>query len=242
MEKDTEQDLAIYKNEIYYYIILKYYFKKLGKKNFNNFIIKGIKKEIGKNIENKEDLEKSKNLEEVKEVLFGDAEENFEEIEKLLDVLDMGKEFRERTSSNISFNNNILNIEKYGIEISLNDETNLTHTLTLTYCKPLIELLNREDEDKFLSKDELFILLTNIYTYDRENLTELVDEDYESKKGYYTKEKSKMKKVMDMFNEAVKNKLKENKRTEKEFFILGKKEDKILEINEEFYKIETDKK
>lgn len=154
-------------------------------------------------------------------------------------MLDIGKEFREKTSSNITYSNGILNIEKYGLEINLNGEKELIHELSYAYSKPLIELLNREDEEKFLSKNELFILLTNIFTYDRNNLEELTEEDYTEKNGYYTKVKSKMKKVVDMFNEIIEQKLQENKRTPKEFFILRKKEDRILEINEEFYKMET---
>lgn len=226
----------IYRDEIYYYIVLKYYLKKLGKKNFNNPAILTIKKEISEYIKDKEILEESDTLAEIREACFNEDEENIKDV---LDILDIGKEFREKTNSNISFNNSILNIEKYGLAINLTSENKLVHELSYAYSKPLIELLNREDEEKFLSKKELFIILTNIYTYDRNNLQELTSEDYENKKGYYTKVKSKMKDVIDMFNQIVIKKLEENKRTPKEFFILKKKEDVALEINEEFYKIET---
>lgn len=236
LEKNSDTDFNIYKNEIYYYIVLKYYLKKLGKKNFNNPVVLAIKEEIIENIEDGKNLKKADTLAEIREAFFNEDEENIKDI---LDVLDIGKEFREKTSSNISFNNNILNIEKYGVVIDFNSEKELVHKLSLARSKPLIELLNREDEEKFLSEKELFIILTNICTYDRNNLEELIPEDYQDKKGYYTKVKSKMKKVIDMFNQIVIKKLEENKRTPKEFFILKKKEDVALEINEEFYKIET---
>lgn len=239
IEKENDGDYAIYRDEIYYYIILKYYLKKLGRKNFNNSVILTIKREIIKNIEEVEILEEAETLKDIREALFNEKREKLKMIEEMLEMLDIGKEFREKTSSNITYSNGILNIEKYGLEINLNGEKELIHELSYAYSKPLIELLNREDEEKFLSKNELFILLTNIFTYDRNNLEELTEEDYTEKNGYYTKVKSKMKKVVDMFNEIIEQKLQENKRTPKEFFILRKKEDRILEINEEFYKMET---
>lgn len=232
-----------YTMEIFCYLILKFFYKKINREFLRNSGLDSIKEEMDGVLEDGEkpkELKKAKSIEEVKDILFG---EDLCFIEDELIVLDVERNFKEKVNSQITFESNILRIEKYGVEINFSPYEKLVKNLNNKSGKPLLYLLTNKEEDKYIDRDSFFVMMIGEKDYDLEDVkrkfVKISKEDLKGKDQLYRKEKVDTKKIIVEFNEIVREKLCKYGHEPKDFFILsrGTKEEKALKINEEFYKI-----
>lgn len=144
--------LAKYKQEIYYYFALNYFYSNLGFNNisyYGNKFIKNIKEKMLKELGKKDKIE-------VNQIL---KSQNF--IEDIIDIkindklmeMDPAISLRERLNGEFYLKNNTLYIEKYNLEINIKNDLRLKF-LTNKGSDLLRELLENHKEKK--EKADLF--------------------------------------------------------------------------------------
>ena len=241
-EIDEELDLSknpIYRDEIYFYLVLNYFYKKVNKKLENTlflFIKKEISEKISKNLKNK------KTFDDIITTLFDDND-----ILEFLSVFDLSKNFEEKLYNKITFKDNILKIYKYGITIDFTQEKDFIYHMVnkenkgiltknnklLSVALPL-EYIFKEENKNSSQKNNMSLREEKIIDIYRENAEKKLKEFSEDT---FIKTISKFKtKVVKPLNEIVKRELKKEGKESKEFIIYktvyGKKS---IEINKDFY-------
>lgn len=225
----------IYKKEIYYYLVLKYFYKKTDN---NNKLFSFIKSEMSKKV--KKDLKEINSLEEAVEILF---EEN--ESDELINYLNITEKFKEDVTNGIYFSDNILKILKYDITIDFTKEKEFCFNKSNKRNTGILSKTNKLSEDA--------ILLEHIFkepnmTLDMKKIKiaygDIKEKTLEKKLSIF---KSK---VIDPLNEIVKRELRNKGKIEKEFIkydsvnklkqvYLSKsnsiKDKRKIEVNKDFY-------
>ena len=172
----------IYKEEIYFYLVLKYFYKKID----NNKLFSFIKNEISKKI--KKDLKNINSLEEGIKILF-----NENDITELINDLDITKKFKEDVTNGIYFSDNILKILKYDITIDFTKEKEFCFNKSNKRNTGILSKTNKLSSDAVLLE----------YIFKEPNMilnVEKIREIYESKKEITEKT---LEKKLSMFNSIV---------------------------------------
>lgn len=235
-DNNEEMDLSkilIYRDEIYFYLVLKYFYKKINK-DIKNTLFSFIKKEISKEVS--KDLKNKKTLNDTAIALF-DGDDSLE----FLFVFDLSKDFKEKLYSSITFKDNILKIHKYDITIDFTKEEDF-----------ICRMVNGENKGILGKKNKLLAVaspLEHIFkkgnmTLEEEEIIDIYSENAVKKSKDFSEETfsktiSKFNtKVVKPLNKIIRRELEKEGKESKDFIIYktvyGKKK---IEINKEFYTI-----
>lgn len=222
--------ILIYRDEIYFYLVLKYFYKKINK-DIKNTLFSFIKKEISKEVS--KDLKNKKTLNDTAIALF-DGDDSLE----FLSVFDLSKDFKEKLYSSITFKDNILKIHKYDITIDFTKEEDF-----------ICRMVNGENKGILGKKNKLLAVASPLeHIFKKGNMTleeeEIIDIYSEKKSKDFSEETfsktiSKFNtKVVKPLNKIIRRELEKEGKESKDFIIYktvyGKKK---IEINKEFYTI-----
>lgn len=232
-EKMDLSKILIYRDEIYFYLVLKYFYKKINKDTKNTLFL-FIKREISKEVS--KDLKNKKTLNDTATILF-DGNDFLE----FLSVFDLSKDFKEKLYSSITFKDNILKIYKYGITIDFTKEEDF-----------ICRMVNKENQGILGKKNKLLAVaspLEHIFKkgnmiLEEEEIMNIYSENAGKKsKEFLEKTFSKTiskfnTKVVKPLNKIIRRELEKEGKESKNFIIYktiyGKKR---IEINKDFYTI-----
>lgn len=237
--KDDFEEEIYYKKEIYFYLILEYFYSKIRDKESNSFLQflkKNILKEFKINLSGKNNLINSLTLDDFIKIIFYKCDledledydkEDIQLIKDTLKFLNICEIFKEDPTRDIELKGYTLKILKYNIEIDLIEEEEMREAFNKkgkrlqAFAQPIVNFIN-------CGKNNFKLTEKNIYEYD-------IDENREKTSNGLKKDFSRFKtKVILPLNNIVKRELENREITSEEFIIFNSKE-KSFTINDEFY-------
>ena len=237
--KDDFEEGIYYKKEIYFYLILEYFYSKIRDKESNSFLQflkKNILKEFKINLSGKNNLIDSLTLDDFIKIIFYKCDledledydkEDIQLIKDTLKFLNICEIFKEDPTRDIELKGYTLKILKYNIEIDLIEEEEMREAFNKkgkrlqAFAQPIVNFIN-------CGKNNFKLTEKNIYEYD-------IDENREKTSNGLKKDFSRFKtKVILPLNNIVKRELENREITSEEFIIFNSKE-KSFTINDEFY-------
>lgn len=237
--KDDFEEEIYYKKEIYFYLVLEYFYSKIKDKESNSFLQflkKNILKEFKINLSGKNNLIDSLTLDDFIKIIFYKCDledledydkEDIQLIKDTLKFLNICEIFKEDPTRDIELKGYILKILKYNIEIDLIEEEEMREAFNKkgkrlqAFAQPIVNFIN-------CGKNNFKLTEKNIYEYD-------IDENREKTSNGLKKDFSRFKtKVILPLNNIVKRELENREITSEEFIIFNSKE-KSFTINDEFY-------
>lgn len=237
--KDDFEEEIYYKKEIYFYLILEYFYSKIRDKESNSFLQflkKNILKEFKINLSGKNNLIDSLTSDDFIKIIFYKCDledledydkEDIQLIKDTLKFLNICEIFKEDPTRDIELKGYTLKILKYNIEIDLIEEEEMREAFNKkgkrlqAFAQPIVNFIN-------CGKNNFKLTEKNIYEYD-------IDENREKTSNGLKKDFSRFKtKVILPLNNIVKRELENREITSEEFIIFNSKE-KSFTINDEFY-------
>ena len=237
--KDDFEEEIYYKKEIYFYLILEYFYSKIRDKESNSFLQflkKNILKEFKINLSGKNNLIDSLTLDDFIKIIFYKCDlEDLEEYDKgdiqliknALNFLNICEIFKEDPTKEIELKDYTLKILKYNIEINLLEEEEMKEAFNKrgkklqAFAQPIVNFINSTNINFKLTEK-------NIYEYD-------IDENREKTSKGLKKDFSRFKtKVVLPLNSIVDRELKKRGIISEEFINFNSRE-RAFTINSDFY-------
>ena len=235
---DFEEEIY-YKKEIYFYLVLEYFYSKIKDKESNSFLQffkKSILKEFGISLSGKSDLINRLTLDDFIKIIFYKCDlEDLEEYDKgdiqliknALNFLNICEIFKEDPTKEIELKDYTLKILKYNIEINLLEEEEMKEAFNKrgkklqAFAQPIVNFINSTNINFKLTEK-------NIYEYD-------IDENREKTSKGLKKDFSRFKtKVVLPLNSIVDRELKKRGIISEEFINFNSRE-RAFTINSDFY-------
>lgn len=235
---DFEEEIY-YKKEIYFYLVLEYFYSKIKDRESNSFLQffkKSILKEFGISLSGKSDLISRLTLDDFIKIIFYKCDlEGLEEYDKediqliknALNFLNICEVFKENPTKEIELKDYILKILKYNIEINLLEEDEMKEAFNKkgkrlqAFAQPIVNFINSTNINFKLTEK-------NIYEYD-------IDENREKTSKGLKKDFSRFKtKVILPLNSIVDRELKKRGIISEEFINFNSRE-RAFTINSDFY-------
>lgn len=235
---DFEEEIY-YKKEIYFYLVLEYFYSKIKDRESNSFLQffkKSILKEFGISLSGKSDLINRLTLDDFIKIIFykcnlEDLEEYDKEdiqlIKNALNFLNICEIFKEDPTKEIELKDYTLKILKYNIEINLLEEEEMKEAFNKkgkrlqAFAQPIVNFINSTNINFKLTEK-------NIYEYD-------IDENREKTSKGLKKDFSRFKtKVVLPLNSIVDRELKKRGIISEEFINFNSRE-RAFTINSDFY-------
>ena len=235
---DFEEEIY-YKKEIYFYLVLEYFYSKIKDRESNSFLQffkKSILKEFGINLSGKSDLINRLTLDDFIKIIFYKCDlEDLEEYDKgdiqliknALNFLNICEIFKEDPTKEIELKDYTLKILKYNIEINLLEEEEMKEAFNKrgkklqAFAQPIVNFINSTNINFKLTEK-------NIYEYD-------IDENREKTSKGLKKDFSRFKtKVVLPLNSIVDRELKKRGIISEEFINFNSRE-RAFTINSDFY-------
>ena len=235
---DFEEEIY-YKKEIYFYLVLEYFYSKIKDKESNSFLQffkKSILKEFGISLSGKSDLISRLTLDDFIKIIFYKCDlEDLEEYDKgdiqliknALNFLNICEIFKEDPTKEIELKDYTLKILKYNIEINLLEEEEMKEAFNKrgkklqAFAQPIVNFINSTNINFKLTEK-------NIYEYD-------IDENREKTSKGLKKDFSRFKtKVVLPLNSIVDRELKKRGIISEEFINFNSRE-RAFTINSDFY-------
>lgn len=235
---DFEEEIY-YKKEIYFYLVLEYFYSKIKDRESNSFLQffkKSILKEFGISLSGKSDLINRLTLDDFIKIIFYKCDlEDLEEYDKediqliknALNFLNICEIFKEDPAKEIELKDYTLKILKYNIEINLLEEEEMKEAFNKrgkklqAFAQPIVNFINSTNINFKLTEK-------NIYEYD-------IDENREKTSKGLKKDFSRFKtKVVLPLNSIVDRELKKRGIISEEFINFNSRE-RAFTINSDFY-------
>ncbi len=235
---DFEEEIY-YKKEIYFYLVLEYFYSKIKDRESNSFLQffkKSILKEFGISLSGKSDLINRLTLDDFIKIIFYKCDlEDLEEYDKediqliknALNFLNICEIFKEDSTKEIELKDYTLKILKYNIEINLLEEEEMKEAFNKkgkrlqAFAQPIVNFINSTNINFKLTEK-------NIYEYD-------IDENREKTSKGLKKDFSRFKtKVVLPLNSIVDRELKKRGIISEEFINFNSRE-RAFTINSDFY-------
>ena len=235
---DFEEEIY-YKKEIYFYLVLEYFYSKIKDKESNSFLQffkKSILKEFGINLSGKSDLINRLTLDDFIKIIFYKCDlesledydkEDIQLIKNALNFLNICEIFKEDPTKEIELKDYTLKILKYNIEINLLEEEEMKEAFNKrgkklqAFAQPIVNFINSTNINFKLTEK-------NIYEYD-------IDENREKTSKGLKKDFSRFKtKVVLPLNSIVDRELKKRGIISEEFINFNSRE-RAFTINSDFY-------
>lgn len=235
---DFEEEIY-YKKEIYFYLVLEYFYSKIKDRESNSFLQffkKSILKEVGISLSGKSDLINRLTLDDFIKIIFYKCDlESLEEYDKediqliknALNFLNICEIFKEDPTKEIELKDYTLKILKYNIEINLLEEKEMKEAFNKrgkklqAFAQPIVNFINSTNINFKLTEK-------NIYEYD-------IDENREKTSKGLKKDFSRFKtKVVLPLNSIVDRELKKRGIISEEFINFNSRE-RAFTINSDFY-------
>lgn len=235
---DFEEEIY-YKKEIYFYLVLEYFYSKIKDRESNSFLQffkKSILKEFGISLSGKSDLINRLTLDDFIKIIFYKCDlESLEEYDKediqliknALNFLNICEVFKEDPTKEIELKDYTLKILKYNIEINLLEEEEMKEAFNKrgkklqAFAQPIVNFINSTNINFKLTEK-------NIYEYD-------IDENREKTSKGLKKDFSRFKtKVVLPLNSIVDRELKKRGIISEEFINFNSRE-RAFTINSDFY-------
>lgn len=236
---DDFEEEVYYKKEIYFYLVLEYFYSKIKDRESNSFLQffkKSILKEFGISLSGKSDLINRLTLDDFIKIIFYKCDlEDLEEYDKgdiqliknALNFLNICEVFKEDPTKEIELKDYTLKILKYNIEINLLEEDEMKEAFNKkgkrlqAFAQPIVNFINSTNINFKLTEK-------NIYEYD-------VDENREKTSKGLKKDFSRFKtKVVLPLNSIVDRELKKRGIISEEFINFNSRE-RAFTINSDFY-------
>lgn len=236
---DDFEEEVYYKKEIYFYLVLEYFYSKIKDRESNSFLQffkKSILKEFGISLSGKSDLINRLTLDDFIKIIFYKCDlEELEEYDKgdiqliknALNFLNICEVFKEDPTKEIELKDYTLKILKYNIEINLLEEDEMKEAFNKkgkrlqAFAQPIVNFINSTNINFKLTEK-------NIYEYD-------VDENREKTSKGLKKDFSRFKtKVVLPLNSIVDRELKKRGIISEEFINFNSRE-RAFTINSDFY-------
>lgn len=237
--KDDFEEEIYYKKEIYFYLILEYFYSKIRDKESNSFLQflkKNILKEFKINLSGKNNLINSLTLDDFIKIIFYKCDledledydkEDIQLIKDTLKFLNICEIFKEDPTRDIELKGYTLKILKYNIEIDLIEEEEMREAFNKkgkrlqAFAQPIVNFIN-------CGKNNFKLTEKNIYEYD-------IDENREKTSKGLKKDFSRFKtKVVLPLNSIVDRELKKRGIISEEFINFNSRE-RAFTINSDFY-------
>lgn len=235
---DFEEEIY-YKKEIYFYLVLEYFYSKIKDRESNSFLQffkKSILKEFGISLSGKSDLINRLTLDDFIKIIFYKCDlEDLEEYDKediqliknALNFLNICEIFKEDPTKEIELKDYTLKILKYNIEINFLEEEEMKEAFNKrgkklqAFAQPIVNFINSTNINFKLTEK-------NIYEYD-------IDENREKTSKGLKKDFSRFKtKVVLPLNSIVDRELKKRGIISEEFINFNSRE-RAFTINSDFY-------
>lgn len=235
---DFEEEIY-YKKEIYFYLVLEYFYSKIKDRESNSFLQffkKSILKEFGISLSGKSDLINRLILDDFIKIIFykcdlesleGYDKEDIQLIKNALNFLNICEVFKEDPTKEIELKDYTLKILKYNIEINLLEEEEMKEAFNKrgkklqAFAQPIVNFINSTNINFKLTEK-------NIYEYD-------IDENREKTSKGLKKDFSRFKtKVVLPLNSIVDRELKKRGIISEEFINFNSRE-RAFTINSDFY-------
>lgn len=235
---DFEEEIY-YKKEIYFYLVLEYFYSKIKDRESNSFLQffkKSILKEFGISLSGKSDLINRLILDDFIKIIFykcdlesleGYDKEDIQLIKNALNFLNICEVFKEDPTKEIELKDYTLKILKYNIEINLLEEEEMKEAFNKrgkklqAFAQPIVNFINSTNINFKLTEK-------NIYEYD-------IDENREKTSKGLKKDFSRFKtKVVLPLNSIVDRELKKRGIISEEFINFNSRE-RAFTINNDFY-------
>ena len=235
---DFEEEIY-YKKEIYFYLVLEYFYSKIKDKESNSFLQffkKSILKEFGISLSGKSDLISRLTLDDFIKIIFYKCDlesledydkEDIQLIKNALNFLNICEIFKEDPTKEIELKDYTLKILKYNIEINLLEEEEMKEAFNKrgkklqAFAQPIVNFINSTNINFKLTEK-------NIYEYD-------IDENREKTSKGLKKDFSRFKtKVVLPLNSIVDRELKKRGIISEEFINFNSRE-RAFTINSDFY-------
>lgn len=235
---DFEEEIY-YKKEIYFYLVLEYFYSKIKDRESNSFLQffkKSILKEFGISLSGKSDLINRLTLDDFIKIIFYKCDlesledydkEDIQLIKNALNFLNICEIFKEDPTKEIELKDYTLKILKYNIEINLLEEEEMKEAFNKrgkklqAFAQPIVNFINSTNINFKLTEK-------NIYEYD-------IDENREKTSKGLKKDFSRFKtKVVLPLNSIVDRELKKRGIISEEFINFNSRE-RAFTINSDFY-------
>lgn len=235
---DFEEEIY-YKKEIYFYLVLEYFYSKIKDRESNSFLQffkKSILKEFGISLSGKSDLINRLTLDDFIKIIFYKCDlesledydkEDIQLIKNALNFLNICEIFKEDPTKEIELKDYTLKILKYNIEINLLEEDEMKEAFNKrgkklqAFAQPIVNFINSTNINFKLTEK-------NIYEYD-------IDENREKTSKGLKKDFSRFKtKVVLPLNSIVDRELKKRGIISEEFINFNSRE-RAFTINSDFY-------
>lgn len=235
---DFEEEIY-YKKEIYFYLVLEYFYSKIKDRESNSFLQffkKSILKEFGISLSGKSDLINRLTLDDFIKIIFYKCDlesledydkEDIQLIKNALNFLNICEIFKEDPTKEIELKDYTLKILKYNIEINLLEEDEMKEAFNKrgkklqAFAQPIVNFINSTNINFKLTEK-------NIYKYD-------IDENREKTSKGLKKDFSRFKtKVVLPLNSIVDRELKKRGIISEEFINFNSRE-RAFTINSDFY-------
>lgn len=235
---DFEEEIY-YKKEIYFYLVLEYFYSKIKDRESNSFLQffkKSILKEFGISLSGKSDLISRLTLDDFIKIIFYKCDlesledydkEDIQLIKNALNFLNICEVFKEDPTKEIELKDYTLKILKYNIEINLLEEDEMKEAFNKrgkklqAFAQPIVNFINSTNINFKLTEK-------NIYEYD-------IDENREKTSKGLKKDFSRFKtKVVLPLNSIVDRELKKRGIISEEFINFNSRE-RAFTINSDFY-------
>lgn len=235
---DFEEEIY-YKKEIYFYLVLEYFYSKIKDRESNSFLQffkKSILKEFGISLSGKSDLINRLTLDDFIKIIFYKCDlesledydkEDIQLIKNALNFLNICEIFKEDPTKEIELKDYTLKILKYNIEINLLEEEEMKEAFNKrgkklqAFAQPIVNFINSTNINFKLTEK-------NIYEYD-------IDENREKTSKGLKKDFSRFKtKVVLPLNSIVDRELKKRGIISEEFINFNSRE-RVFTINNDFY-------
>ena len=235
---DFEEEIY-YKKEIYFYLVLEYFYSKIKDKESNSFLQffkKSILKEFGISLSGQSDLINRLTLDDFIKIIFYKCDlesledydkEDIQLIKNALNFLNICEIFKEDPTKEIELKDYTLKILKYNIEINLLEEDEMKEAFNKrgkklqAFAQPIVNFINSTNINFKLTEK-------NIYEYD-------IDENREKTSKGLKKDFSRFKtKVVLPLNFIVDRELKKRGIISEEFINFNSRE-RAFTINSDFY-------
>lgn len=235
---DFEEEIY-YKKEIYFYLVLEYFYSKIKDRESNSFLQffkKSILKEFGISLSGQSDLINRLTLDDFIKIIFYKCDlesledydkEDIQLIKNALNFLNICEIFKEDPTKEIELKDYTLKILKYNIEINLLEEEEMKEAFNKrgkklqAFAQPIVNFINSTNINFKLTEK-------NIYEYD-------IDENREKTSKGLKKDFSRFKtKVVLPLNSIVDRELKKRGIISEEFINFNSRE-RAFTINSDFY-------
>lgn len=235
---DFEEEIY-YKKEIYFYLVLEYFYSKIKDRESNSFLQffkKSILKEFGISLSGQSDLINRLTLDDFIKIIFYKCDlesledydkEDIQLIKNALNFLNICEIFKEDPTKEIELKDYTLKILKYNIEINLLEEDEMKEAFNKrgkklqAFAQPIVNFINSTNINFKLTEK-------NIYEYD-------IDENREKTSKGLKKDFSRFKtKVVLPLNFIVDRELKKRGIISEEFINFNSRE-RAFTINSDFY-------